>query len=709
MPLPNNTAVLDPQTGFQIPDNTGTWGDLLTWGSWNGWKNVPSTTMTVVGQIQDRGKVDYFNLKTRADVTGDIAYSVYTSPTGEFGGEETVTHIEPNTENIPAFFGRYYSVVANVSDPGGQSELRNLTITSTNARFDMQYNNINTASLDSSPINGGSRVLPLDRKISAVLNMQVTVHNPTVTSSVYTFQGNTGYVLDYDGSVKTTLASQLSTTPSYSSYVAAAVGNQPTNIRVFKTTNGTEWTDVNATFANSVTGLAESITWSYDNNILVFASQDAGNNYNRIRGYSRSGDTFTKLPDPDVWPTGGVNDVEWAKTDDDYCAVAHNNSPYLTLYRKSGGNYVKQTDPSTLPTGDAFAVSWSADDSFLAVGHDESPYLTVYYRSGNTFTKLANPASLPAGLVTDCAWDPTGRWLFTTSTVSGSAVFKIYYRAGTGASSTLIALADPAVVPSASGVMSVDWHSGGNVVALGWSGTLSNGPFGGTQWGVYRVSGNTFTWANTVNSLVHPVFDVEWGRTTNTLYVAYNEAGLGESRGLEVYDFDFASNVATILTGPTSNVGNVYAISTTSESLNNYIEVVDASAFSTGNIRVRNENMTYTGIDTVSNPNRLTGVTRATSNPEFGNSTANVHALGSEVYQVANIAFYGSTVGTATELTYFATEVVGIAFAYVGDKDPTYPSVIIRDRDGNANEGTVDVIMWVLPEQYMDDINLNTR
>ena len=286
MPLPIDTSTIDSVTGYAVPLSTGTWAGLanaVTWGSWTSWNNQAANSMVVVGNVQDRGKTGYFNIKTSADVIGNISYQVFTSNNGAFAGEEMITNVSPNTSNLNAFYGRYYSVVANVTDPAGQIQLRSLNVTSTDSRFDIQFNDVDTSALEAGPNNSGSRVLPLNRTISAVTNMQVSSHNPSVSSSVYINTGNYGYTLEYNGTVGTTLASQLSQVPAFTQYAAFAVGSDSPNIKVYKTLNGTEWFDTTATFSNSVAGLAESISWSHDGTILVFASQNAANGYQRIR------------------------------------------------------------------------------------------------------------------------------------------------------------------------------------------------------------------------------------------------------------------------------------------------------------------------------------------------------------------------------------------------------------------------------------------
>ena len=79
-----------------------------------------------------------------------------------------------------------------------------------------------------------------------------------------------------------------------------------------------------------------------------------------------------------------------------FLAVAHNTSPFVTIYGQDVDTFTKLADLAVLPTGTGYGVAFSADGTYMAVAHGASPYITIYKRSGDTFTKLANPATLPA-------------------------------------------------------------------------------------------------------------------------------------------------------------------------------------------------------------------------------------------------------------------------------------------------------------------------
>ena len=691
MPLPVNTSTIDPLTGYAVPANTGTWANLsgLSWSTWTAWSNRKANTMVVVSQVQDREQEGYFNLKTDVDVTGNITYSVYTSNTGAFAGEETVSNISPNTGNLSAFYGRYYTVVATVTDPSGEIQLRNFNITSTNSRFDIQFNDLETSSLASGPNNAGSRVLPLPRTISAVTNMQVTAHNPSIQNSVYTTTGNTGYVLDYNSTISTVTTQAISSYATYTNYIMVATKEAPYNY-IFKTEDGDTW--ANLTVVNNTGSFyGESVDWNHDGTKVAFGIESPSSN--NLRVYTRSTDTFTKEADPNTWPAGGVHDVAWTNTDDDFLAVAHDNSPYVSIY--AGNNYNKASDPATLPTGSAFSVAFSPADDYLAVGHATSPYITIYSRSGNTFTKVSNPSSLPSTTVTDLTWSPDGTYLIACY----GTTFKIYYNA----SGTFVAISNPSTVPNiTNGIFTMDWNPSGNAVAIAWSSALTDSA-DVTDFGVYRTSGNTWTWANSAATTTNQTgtfgcFDIEWTGNGSQIIVAHHNT-ISSGSGIKIYNYNYSGNTVTLATGFTSNVGNVYAVGASLPVTNNFLAVANVAPFAaSGNIRVRNETMSYTSANAITN--RFLGISRGVTTATFGSSTANSHPVGSEVFPVDNIDF---------SLRYFAEEPVGISNAYVNEKDRVNPTVVVRDSAGQYTDGVIDAVLWVMPEQYMDSTNLGTR
>jgi WD40 repeat protein len=283
--------------------------------------------------------------------------------------------------------------------------------------------------------------------------------------------------------------------------------------------------------SNAGSYYGESVDWNYDGTRVAFGLESPSSN--NLRVYTRSGDTFTKAADVNTWPAGGVHDVAWSNTDDSYLAVAHDNSPYVSIY--AGSNYNKYSNPATLPGGSAFAVAFSPDDSFLAVGFNTTPYIHLYSRSGNTFTKVTGPSTdsaldqLPNAIVHSISWSPDGNYL----ALGTAAGIKVYYRSGNN-----LYRVDPDIDLSANGTFTVDWAPSGNVIAVGWAGALVDTAYT-TDFGLYRVSGNTVTWANSaatsISSNVKGVFDLEWIDGTNGTQLAVGHTNtITAGRGVNI-------------------------------------------------------------------------------------------------------------------------------------------------------------------------------
>ncbi len=702
MALPISTAYIDPETNSALPLSQTTWAsfaNVVAWSGWRTWNAQPANSMVVVSSVQDRGVTGYFNIRTTADVTGNIAYSVYTSNSGAFAGEETISNITPNTSNIGAFYGRYFVVAATVSDLSGQIQLRSLNIESTNNRFDIQFNDVDTQNLSAGP-DSGTKILPLSRTISAVTNMQVTAHNPVASSATYMPTGNgpTGYIVNYTGP-STTLSNIITSSNTTVEYLAMAVEETSIGVKVYKTIDGQTY-DTLANLANA-SNTGSTVTWNSTGTRLV-AGFRTSNDYNNLRWYSRSGDTFTKLNDPDVWPVNWVRQVAFSP-DDSYLAVGHDDSPYISIYNASTNNLSKLSDPASLPTGEAYGVAWDPTGTYLAVAHGASPYLTIYKRSGNTFTKLANPSILPttgttAG--TAVAWHPDGTYLAWGGEYGpdGTGRVRIYFRSGD--TFAMVTTANIDLGNTLNTPYALNYNATGTHLAIGASGD--------DTWLIYNQSGNTV--ANTsiaVSSGIGPTWQaLDWNSAGSKLFRGHSRNAVNP-RGMDIYNVAYsgtgnANITLTSLSGVSSNVGNVKGVSSYTTTLGAYIEVANAAIFSGagGNIRINNESLSYVTANVTPTPNRLEGITRGITTAEFGTSTANIHSAGSEVFPIEQLDF------TAR---YFAEETIGITHAYIANKDRVNPTIIVRDAEGTTADTTVDAVIWALPEQYMDTVNLNTR
>jgi len=102
-----------------------------------------------------------------------------------------------------------------------------------------------------------------------------------------------------------------------------------------------------------------------------------------------------QLPITGGLPSSTANGVA-ISPDGSLCAVAHYNSPYLTVYRTSDWSKVTISSP---PPGTANGVAFNQDGSLCAVAHGSSPYLTVYRTSD--WSKVDHPfAVVPANSYT---------------------------------------------------------------------------------------------------------------------------------------------------------------------------------------------------------------------------------------------------------------------------------------------------------------------
>jgi hypothetical protein len=112
-------------------------------------------------------------------------------------------------------------------------------------------------------------------------------------------------------------------------------------------------------------------------------------------------------------------------------------TPFVLNFQMTGQTFsAALSNPAQLPAGAAAAVSWSLNDEYLAVGHATSPFMTLYLASGATFTAQANPGSLPVAASTGIHFSPKKQFLATST---GTTPFvQIYQTASTLQSNALM-------------------------------------------------------------------------------------------------------------------------------------------------------------------------------------------------------------------------------------------------------------------------------
>jgi hypothetical protein len=67
----------------------------------------------------------------------------------------------------------------------------------------------------------------------------------------------------------------------------------------------------------------------------------------------------------------------------------------LIIYKRSGDTFTKLANPAVFPSIQVNGCSFDNTGSYLATGAGEPNTLVIYKRSGDTFTKLADPAVMP--------------------------------------------------------------------------------------------------------------------------------------------------------------------------------------------------------------------------------------------------------------------------------------------------------------------------
>jgi len=184
MALPANTGYLDESAGVVLPNNTATWATIgsSTWDSWLVWASAPADPMTYVSNVVDLEQVRSYTLKIVCDASGTVSYDVYTSNTGLFEGEETVTNIAAGSSGITSFNSRYYAVAVNVSNTSGNPVLRGFEMTASEATVTFAYNSLNTSTLAGST---SARTLVLPRSVSQIVDLQIQPHAGSYSMDVY--------------------------------------------------------------------------------------------------------------------------------------------------------------------------------------------------------------------------------------------------------------------------------------------------------------------------------------------------------------------------------------------------------------------------------------------------------------------------------------------------------------------------------------------
>lgn len=177
MALPANTGYLDLDQGVVFPDSTGAWSDYTSWDNFTSWTGTAADPLIYVSDVVDLGQVRSFCLKIITQAQGEVSYDVYTSTTGAFAGEETLTSIAYGAVGIASFNTRFFAVAIQVAATAGIPILNGFEITATEQTISFSFNSVDTSTLAGSV---GNRTFPLGRTVSQIVDLQVT---PQITNA----------------------------------------------------------------------------------------------------------------------------------------------------------------------------------------------------------------------------------------------------------------------------------------------------------------------------------------------------------------------------------------------------------------------------------------------------------------------------------------------------------------------------------------------
>ena len=171
MSLLTATGTLDLEANVVFPNNTGLWSDLSTWDAFTSWIMTPANPLIYLSDIQDLGEVRDFCLKIVTDAVGSVAYTVYTSTTGAFAGEEAYVDIAQGATGVTSFTARYYIVAISVTQTSGLNVLNGFETTVTTQTISLDLDAVDTSTLVGTT---AARTLALPRSVGEIFDLQIT-------------------------------------------------------------------------------------------------------------------------------------------------------------------------------------------------------------------------------------------------------------------------------------------------------------------------------------------------------------------------------------------------------------------------------------------------------------------------------------------------------------------------------------------------------
>lgn len=170
MTIPSTNGIFDGNLNYVICDNEGTWDDLTTWDSFVQWPMSPLPLIWAVEPI-DLGTIKTFNLRIIANANGNVSYRVFTSDTGLFEGEETITTIANDATSVPAFSGKVVWIEVTVTNETGVPLLYGIEYAVSESPNALRLNDVDTSTLSGT---SAERTLTFSKTIGGVTNIQIT-------------------------------------------------------------------------------------------------------------------------------------------------------------------------------------------------------------------------------------------------------------------------------------------------------------------------------------------------------------------------------------------------------------------------------------------------------------------------------------------------------------------------------------------------------
>lgn len=186
MAIPSTNYIFDETNSLITTENQGTWADKsgVAWDDWTSWADDPVTPLTWVSQPIDLGEAKYFNINWTITCAGVPTYTVFTSSTGAFAGEETSATVNVNDTNVEAFFGRFVLIFVSLAHSPAEGFP---TITAFDFETTGKPLELNQFDLNSSTLTGSSsaRAIVMPRTVSKVLSIQLTAHTSEYVEESY--------------------------------------------------------------------------------------------------------------------------------------------------------------------------------------------------------------------------------------------------------------------------------------------------------------------------------------------------------------------------------------------------------------------------------------------------------------------------------------------------------------------------------------------